>query len=77
MSENRRVPVAVAIAALTVVALAAGCALASGDAVVLAPGNPAPDVTLKASDGKQYRLSDYHGKQAVVIAWFPKAFTGG
>jgi peroxiredoxin Q/BCP len=29
------------------------------------------------SDGKTYRLADYAGKQAVVLAWFPKAFTGG
>ncbi len=31
----------------------------------------------KASDGKEYALSQFAGKQAVVIAWFPKAFTGG
>ncbi|MBX3744680.1 MAG: peroxiredoxin [Verrucomicrobiae bacterium] len=40
-------------------------------------GDPAPDFTLQASDGKSYRLSDFRGKQGVVIAWFPKAFTGG
>lgn len=39
-------------------------------------GDQAPDFTLPASDGKTYRLSDLKGK-AVVIAWFPKAFTGG
>jgi peroxiredoxin Q/BCP len=32
---------------------------------------------LKGSDGKTYKLSDFKGKKAVVIAWFPKAFTGG
>lgn len=42
-----------------------------------AEGKPAPDFELKASDGKTYKLSDFKGKQAVVIAWFPKAFTGG
>jgi peroxiredoxin Q/BCP len=40
-------------------------------------GDAAPDFALKGSDGKTYKLSDYKGKQAVVIAWFPKAFTGG
>jgi peroxiredoxin Q/BCP len=40
-------------------------------------GDKAPDFTLKASDGKTYSLADFKGKKAVVIAWFPKAFTGG
>lgn len=40
-------------------------------------GDQAPDFTLEGSDGKTYRLSDFTGKQAVVIAWFPKAFTSG
>lgn len=40
-------------------------------------GQPAPDFTLEASDGKTYSLSDYKGKQAVAIAWYPKAFTKG
>ena len=40
-------------------------------------GDLAPEFTLAGSDGKTYRLSDYHGKQAVVLAWFPKAFTPG
>ena len=41
------------------------------------PGDPAPDFSLTGSDGKTYKLSDFKDKQAVVIAWFPKAFTGG
>ena len=39
--------------------------------------NPAPEFSLAGSDGKTYNLADFRGKQAVVIAWFPKAFTGG
>jgi peroxiredoxin len=42
----------------------------------LRPGDPAPDFTLHGSDGRIYRLNDLNG-QPVVIAWFPKAFTGG
>lgn len=40
-------------------------------------GDEAPDFTLQASDGKTYKLSDFRGKQAVVLAWFPKAYTSG
>ena len=40
-------------------------------------GDDAPDFQLVGSDGKTYKLSDFKGKQAVVVAWFPKAFTGG
>jgi len=45
--------------------------------VVLRAGDAAPEFTLPASDGRTYRLGDFRGRQAVVIAWFPKAFTGG
>jgi peroxiredoxin len=41
------------------------------------PGDPAPDFSLAGSDGKTHSLADSRGKRAVVIAWFPKAFTGG
>jgi thioredoxin-dependent peroxiredoxin len=40
-------------------------------------GDQAPDFTLQASDGKTYKLSDFKDKQAVVLAWFPKAYTSG
>jgi peroxiredoxin Q/BCP len=40
-------------------------------------GDQAPDFSLQASDGKTYKLSDFRGKKAVVLAWFPKAFTSG
>ena len=40
-------------------------------------GDDAPDFELTASDGKTYKLSDFKGKQAVVVAWFPRAFTPG
>jgi len=43
----------------------------------LKPGDLAPDFSLPGSDGRTYSLADYRGKQIVVLAWFPKAFTGG
>ena len=43
----------------------------------LKAGDAAPDFSLPGSDGKTYKLADFKGKQAVVVAWFPKAFTGG
>lgn len=54
--------------------LVTGAALAAGELKV---GDQAPDFELKGSDGKTYKLSEFRGKQPVVIAWFPKAFTGG
>jgi peroxiredoxin len=44
--------------------------------VALQPGAQAPDFSLEGSDNRTYRLKDLRG-QPVVIAWFPKAFTGG
>jgi thioredoxin-dependent peroxiredoxin len=49
-------------------------AMTAADAKV---GDPAPPFSLIGSDGRTYRLADYTGKQAVVLAWFAKAFTSG
>ena len=40
-------------------------------------GDDAPDFKMVGSDGKTYTNADFKGKKAVVIAWYPKAFTGG
>ncbi len=40
-------------------------------------GDDAPEFSLVGSDGDTYRLADFRDKQVVVVAWFPKAFTGG
>ena len=53
-----------------------GSAMA-GESAGLKVGDPAPDFTLSASDGHSYHLADFKGKKAVVLAWFPKAFTTG
>lgn len=46
-------------------------------AVELKVGDQAPNFKLQGSDGKTYSLSDFAGKRAVVLAWFPAAFTKG
>ena len=51
--------------------------LGGASAEPLQEGDTAPDFSLKASDGKTYKLSDYKGKKAVVLAWYPKSFTPG
>ena len=65
----------VLLTVFTVVAF--GLALAPSFAGDLNVGDPAPNFKLLRSDGKTYQLSDFKGKQAVVLAWFPKAFTQG
>jgi peroxiredoxin Q/BCP len=66
---------ALTIAAIGLAAFAWSAApSAAGDLKV---GDPAPDFSLQASNGRTYRLSDFRGKQAIVLAWFPKAFTRG
>ena len=50
---------------------------AAGARRELKPGDAAPDFALPGSDGKTHALAEHRGKKAVVLAWFPKAFTGG
>ncbi len=40
-------------------------------------GEQAPNFNLQATNGDYYQLSDYQGKQAVVLAWYPMANTRG
>ncbi len=73
-----RVVTMVAAFALSASAMAAGQApAAGGNPVELKVGDQAPNFSLQASDGKTYKLSDFKGKQEVVLAWFPKALTSG
>lgn len=57
------------------------CALVSAALLAQNPtvavGDRAPDFTLNGSDGVAYSLEQFRGKKNVVLAWFPKAFTGG
>jgi peroxiredoxin Q/BCP len=59
-----------------VIALVSGGWQHAQEAVDLKVGDPAPAFALQGSDGKVHRLADYQGK-TIVLAWFPKAFTGG
>ena len=64
------------LAAMLVAGVMTQIAAAQG-AAELKVGDMAPDFTLQGTDGKTHKLSDYRGKQAVVVAWFPRAFTQG
>jgi peroxiredoxin Q/BCP len=67
-----------AVVVLTVLTLAGlGLAAVPAAAGDLKVGDQAPNFKLQASDGKTYQLTDFKGKEAVVLAWFPKAFTQG
>lgn len=61
----------------------AACGLLSSPSAAQTPamelkvGDQAPDFTLPATDGKTYTLSKELKGRWVVLAWFPKAFTGG
>jgi peroxiredoxin Q/BCP len=57
---------------MALVAVAAGAA-----GVELKVGDQAPGFSMVGSDGKTYTLDQFKGNSPVVIAWFPKAFTGG
>ncbi len=66
---------------LSTILLAIGMAIATfaslAQEAALKVGDVAPDFSLQGSDKKTYSLSDFKGKQAIAIAFFPKAFTGG
>jgi peroxiredoxin Q/BCP len=67
-----------AVVVLTVLTLAGlGVAAAPAAAGDLKVGDQAPNFKLQATDGKTYQLTDFKGKESVVLAWFPKAFTQG
>lgn len=64
-------------AAAAVLAIAALSTAQEQPEVTLKPGDKAPEFSMTGSDGRTHTLAQHAGKQAVVIAWFPKAFTGG
>ena len=73
----RLLPLALAACGLLASSAGAQTTTTTASAVELKVGDQAPDFTLPGTDGKTYTLSkDLKGKW-VVLAWFPKAFTGG
>jgi len=46
-------------------------------ATELKVGDWAPDFTLKASNGRTYKASDFRNNQAIAPAWFPKRTRAG
>ncbi len=67
------------VVVLSIAMLFAATLFLSGTAMgdELKVGADAPEFSLTGSDGKTYKLSHFKDKKYVVVAWFPKAFTGG
>ena len=66
-----------AIAAIFALATFGAVAQDEEATVELKVGDKAPDFKLPGSDGNDYSLSQFKGEKPVVLAFFPKAFTGG
>ena len=66
------------VAALLLVAISATAAdQTSTPDPKIKVGDTAPDFTLRDQNGKEVKLSDFHGKKNVVLAFYVFAFTGG
>ena len=48
-----------------------------GEPAPLKVGDEAPNFTLGSTAGAKVTLADFKGKNPVVLAFFPAAFTGG
>ena len=67
MSRMRRTLTALVVATLLTPALAADVEV----------GTQPPDFTLSDHTGAAVKLADYRGRRPVLIAFYPKSFTGG
>ena len=74
MTRMRMMIAAIMVTGLTT---AVGLAMAQAPAAGPQAGDAAPAFSLPGSDGATHTLAEFKGKKAVVLAWFPKAFTGG
>jgi hypothetical protein len=55
----------------------AGLVAGSRLSAAVAKGDMAPDVELPSTKGGTEKIAAYRGKKNVVMAFYPKAFTGG
>jgi cytochrome oxidase Cu insertion factor (SCO1/SenC/PrrC family) len=69
--------VLIMILALALSAYALGQAAPAPPPMTLKVGDMAPDFTLPDTAGNKVKLSDFRGKNNVVLAFFVLAFTGG
>lgn len=59
------------------VILALAIATGGGSGGSLRVGQAAPDFALHDQSGRPVKLSDFHGKKTVVLAFYIRAFTPG
>jgi thioredoxin-dependent peroxiredoxin len=69
--------VALALVALSVVAVAGAAFAADPPKADLKVGDPAPSFTATDDQGKEWKSSDHVGKKVVVVYFYPADFTGG
>ncbi|MEI6503251.1 MAG: redoxin domain-containing protein, partial [Armatimonadota bacterium] len=67
----------IALPALALLLVAAGCVAQPAPPAGLKPGDKAPDFNLKGSDRKDYDLAQFKGVKAIALCWFPRAGSGG
>ena len=67
----------IAVVLVTLAAAALGQATPAAPETKLKVGEMAPDFTLTDTAGQKVRLSDFRGKNNVVLAFYVFEFTGG
>lgn len=73
----RRIPLAALLLALLSFVAAAQTAAPPASTAKFKVGDAAPDFTLVDTAGQKVKLSDFRGKNNVVLAFYVFAFTGG
>lgn len=73
----KRIVIAASLALILAAAAAAQGTAATTPAATLKVGDTAPDFVLTDTAGQKVKLSDFRGKNNVVLAFYIFAFTGG